>query len=78
MHPEIVSGMGIATKYPFGTESSRSSNNMMQFLLEQVIEQILAKNPTLLLHLPPSIACPLPNLTIERPSSGIGRNGPEV
>ena len=38
MHPEIVSGIGIATKYPFGTESSRSSNEMMQFLLEQVIE----------------------------------------
>ena len=38
MHPEIVSGMGIATKEDFGTESSRSSNEMMQFLLEQVIE----------------------------------------
>ena len=38
MHPEIVSGMGIATKYPFGTESSLFSNEMMQFLFEQVIE----------------------------------------
>jgi hypothetical protein len=38
MHPEIVSGMGIATKYPFGTESSLSNKDMMQFLLEQVIE----------------------------------------
>ena len=38
MHPEIVSGIGIATKYPFGTESSLSNNDMMQFLLEQVIE----------------------------------------
>ena len=38
MHPEIVSGMGIATNHPFGTESSLSNNNMMQFLLEQVIE----------------------------------------
>ena len=38
MHPEIVSGMGIATKYTFGTESFLLSNDMMQFLLEQVIE----------------------------------------
>ena len=38
MHPEIVSGMGIATNPSFGTESSLSNNNMMQFLLEQVIE----------------------------------------
>ena len=38
MHPEFVSGMEIATKYPFGTESSLSSNDIMQFLLEQVIE----------------------------------------
>ena len=38
MHPEIVSGMGIATKFVFGTESSLLSNDMMQFLLEQVIE----------------------------------------
>ena len=38
MHPEIVSGMGIATKYPFGTESSLSNDNMMQCLLEQVNE----------------------------------------
>ena len=38
MHPEIVSGMGIATKNPFGTESSLSSNDMMQFLMEQVIK----------------------------------------
>ena len=38
MHPEIVSGMGIATKSPFGTESSLFSNEMMQFLFEQVIE----------------------------------------
>ena len=38
MHPEIVSGMGIATKYPFGTEISLSNNDVMQFLLEQVIE----------------------------------------
>ena len=28
--------------------------------------------------MPPSIACPLPNLTIEWPYSGSGRNGPEV
>ena len=38
MHPEIVSGMGIATKLRFGTESSLSNNDMTQFLLEQVIE----------------------------------------
>ena len=38
MHPEIVSGMGIATKPYFETESSLFSNEMMQFLLEQVIE----------------------------------------
>ena len=38
MHPEIVSGIGIATNLPFGTESSLFSNDMMQFLLEQVIE----------------------------------------
>ena len=38
MHPEIVSGMGIATKELFGTESSLFSNEMMQFLFEQVIE----------------------------------------
>ena len=38
MHPEIVSGMGIATKSYFGTESSLSNNDMVQFLLEQVIE----------------------------------------
>ena len=38
MHPEIVSGMGIASKFPFGTESSLSNNDMMQFLMEQVIE----------------------------------------
>ena len=38
MHPEIVSGMGIATKKPFGTESSLSNNDMLQFLLEQRIE----------------------------------------
>ena len=38
MHPEIVSGMGIATKYPFGTDSSLFSNDMMQFRFEQVIE----------------------------------------
>ena len=38
MHPVIVSGMGIATNLDFGTESSLSSNDMMQYLLEQVIE----------------------------------------
>ena len=38
MHPEIVSGMGIATNLLFGTESSLFSNEMMQFLFEQVIE----------------------------------------
>ena len=38
MHPEIVSGMGIATNNAFGTESSLSSNDMMQILLEQAIE----------------------------------------
>ena len=38
MHPEIVSGMGIATKYAFGIESSLSSNDIMQFLLEQVMK----------------------------------------
>ena len=42
MHPEIVSGMGIATKPLFGTESSLSNNDIMQTLLEQVIEQIVA------------------------------------
>ena len=38
MHPEIVSGIGIATKYLFGTESFLSSNDVTQILLEQVIE----------------------------------------
>ena len=38
MHPEIVSGMGITTKPRFGTESSLSNNDMVQFLLEQVIK----------------------------------------
>ena len=38
MHSEIVSGMGIATNHPFGTESSLFSNDMMQFLFEQPIE----------------------------------------
>ena len=38
MHPEIVSGMEIATKPVIGMESSLFSNDMMQFLLEQVIE----------------------------------------
>ena len=38
MHPEIVSGMGMATKYPFGTESSIFSNEMEQFLFEQSIK----------------------------------------
>ena len=38
IHPEIVSGMGIATNNPFGTESSLSSNDMTQFLLEQVMK----------------------------------------
>ena len=38
MHPEIVSGMGIATKFLFGTESSLSNKDMMQFLLEQVMK----------------------------------------
>ena len=38
MHPEIVSGMGIAKKCPFGAESSLSSIDIMQFLFEQVIE----------------------------------------
>ena len=38
MHPVIVSGMGIATNLYFGTESSLSSNDMMQFMLEQVNE----------------------------------------
>ena len=38
MHPDIVSGMGIATKELFGTESSLFSNEMMQFLFEQPIE----------------------------------------
>ena len=37
MHPEIVSGMGIAKKYILGTVSSLFSKAMMQFLLEQVI-----------------------------------------
>ena len=38
MHPEIVSGMGIATNIPFGSESSLFSNDIMQFLFEQVIK----------------------------------------
>ena len=38
MHPEIVSGMEIATKRVVGTESFLSNNDMFQFLLEQVNE----------------------------------------
>ena len=38
MHPEIVSGIGIATNNAFGTESSLSNNDIMQFLLEQVMK----------------------------------------
>ena len=38
MHPESVSGMGIAKNCPFGNESSLSSNDIIQFLLEQVIK----------------------------------------
>ena len=38
IHPDIVSGIGIAKKYPLGTESSLSNNEMMQYLLEQPIE----------------------------------------
>ena len=38
MHPEVVSGMGIATTSRFGPESSLFSNEMVQFLFEQVIE----------------------------------------
>ena len=38
MHPENVSGIGIATNHPFGSESSLFSNEMKQFLFEQVIE----------------------------------------
>ena len=38
MHPEIVSGIGIATNHPFGSESSLFNNEMKQFLFEQVIE----------------------------------------
>ena len=37
-HPDILSGMGMATKDPFGTDSSLFSNDMMQFRFEQVIE----------------------------------------
>ena len=38
MHPEIVSGIGIATNHPFGTETALFSVNMVQFLLEQPIK----------------------------------------
>ena len=42
MHPEIVSGMGIATKLSFGIESSLFSNDMM--LLKGKQQQIKAVN----------------------------------
>ena len=63
MHPEIVSGIGIATNNAFGTENSLSSNDMIQFLLEQNMKLTLARASAL--FQPPTIACPLPNRTIE-------------
>ena len=38
MHPESVSGMGIAKNCPIGNESFLSSNDTAQFLLAQVIK----------------------------------------
>ena len=38
MHSDIPSGMGIATKEPFSTESSLFNDEMMQILFEQVIK----------------------------------------
>ena len=40
MHPDIVSGMGIAENHPLGNNSSLFINEIMQFLLKQVIEYI--------------------------------------
>ena len=37
MQPDILSGIGIATKIPLATESSLFSTKMWQFLFEQVI-----------------------------------------
>ena len=64
IHPDMESGMGVATKSCLGTDSSWFKVEIVQIMLEQVRKYILfcASSPV---DLPPIIACPWINGTME-------------
>ena len=74
MHPDKVSGMGMATNNSLGTESSWLNWWMEQFLFIQVKRKILSWNSES--PKPPIIACPFPSCTITCLSRRIGNVGP--
>ena len=63
IHPDMESGMGMATNEYLGTDSSWLKVEIVQIMLEQVRKYILfCATP---LDLPPIIACPWINGTME-------------
>ena len=72
----MLVGIGIATKYPLGSESSCFRVSNLHSLLEQVAIKILLLSE--FVEKPPIIACPLPNDTISCPKRGIGKSGPKI
>ena len=73
LHSVMLVGIGIATNQPLGTESSCLKVSNLQSLLEQVTIKVLLAEFG---EKPPIIACPLPNVTISCPKSGLGKVGP--
>ena len=73
LHSVMLVGIGIATNQPLGTESSCLRVSNLQSLLEQVTIKVLLAEFG---EKPPIIACPLPNVTISCPKSGLGKVGP--
>ena len=73
LHSVMLVGIGIATNQPLGTESSCLRVSNLQSLLEQVTIKVLLAEFS---EKPPIIACPLPNVTISCPKSGLGKVGP--
>ena len=63
IHPDMESGMGMATKLCLGTDSSWLKVEIVQIMLEQVIKYILFCTPRTDEY-PPIIACPWINGTM--------------
>ena len=65
IHPDMESGMGMATKRSLGTDSSWLKVEIVQIMLEQVRKYILSLICLSVPEIPPIIACPWINGTMQ-------------